>query len=191
MSFASPLATLPQIADSRIADTVTNQAINAFTELGLPYIKEYIANYRGVKARRDDGKKTGVEPTSLAQRDPRERSLLKKVDRELGLIEYSNFTGQFPLLSRCSSRRQMADFDKHVIDYAEMVTQFGYITVWSVVWPLAPLFALINNWLELRTDAAKIATHVRRPIAERVESIGPWLNTMVCTTSVKYASLSA
>jgi hypothetical protein len=53
------------------------------------------------------------------------------------------------------------------------------------------LFALINNWLELRTDAAKIATHVRRPIAERVESIGPWLNTMVCTTSVKYASLSA
>lgn len=157
----------------------------------MPYIKEYIANYRGVKANRDAGKKTGVEPTSLAQRDPRERSFLKKVDRELGLIEYSNFTGQFPLLSRCSSRRQMADFDKHVIDYAEMVTQFGYITVWSVVWPLAPLFALINNWLELRTDAAKIATHVRRPIAERVESIGPWLNTMVCTTSVKYASLSA
>ena len=60
-----------------------------------------------------------------------------------------------------------------------MVTQFGYITVWSVVWPLAPLFALINNWLELRTDAAKISTHVRRPIAERVESIGPWLQTMV------------
>lgn len=105
MSFASPLATLPQIADSRIADTVTNQAINAFTELGLPYIKEYIANYRGIKANRDAGKKTGAEPMSLAQRDPRERSLLKKVDRELGLIEYSNFTGEFSLTNRCPSRR--------------------------------------------------------------------------------------
>jgi anoctamin-10 len=64
-----------------------------------------------------------------------------------------------------------------------MVTQFGYITIWSVTWPLSPLFALINNWFELRTDAAKIATQVRRPIAERVESIGPWLQTMVSNTT--------
>lgn len=60
-----------------------------------------------------------------------------------------------------------------------MVTQFGYITVWSVVWPLAPLFALINNWVELRGDAIKISTQVRRPIGERVENIGPWLTMMV------------
>jgi len=71
-----------------------------------------------------------------------------------------------------------------IIDYAEMVTQFGYITIWSVTWPLSPLFALINNWFELRTDAAKIATQVRRPIAERVESIGPWLQTMVSHMAV-------
>ena len=71
-----------------------------------------------------------------------------------------------------------------LVDYAEMVTQFGYITIWSVTWPLSPLFALINNWFELRTDAAKIATQVRRPIAERVESIGPWLQTMVSEATV-------
>jgi hypothetical protein len=68
----------------------------------LPYIKEYMANYRGAKANRDAGKKTGTESTSLAQRDPRERSLLKKVDRELGLIEYSNFTGESPPFMRLS-----------------------------------------------------------------------------------------
>lgn len=60
-----------------------------------------------------------------------------------------------------------------------MVTQFGYVTVWSIVWPLAPVFALINNYVELRTDALKICKHVRRPIGDRVETIGSWLSTLV------------
>jgi hypothetical protein len=65
-------------------------------------------------------------------------------------------------------------------DYAEMITQFGYITIWSLVWPLAPIFALINNYVELRADAVKICKHVRRPVGDRVESIGSWLETLVC-----------
>ena len=60
-----------------------------------------------------------------------------------------------------------------------MVTQFGYVTVWSIVWPLAPVFAMINNYVELRTDALKICKHVRRPVGDRVESIGSWLQTLV------------
>jgi anoctamin-10 len=59
-----------------------------------------------------------------------------------------------------------------------MVTQFGYVTVWSIVWPLAPVFAMINNYVELRSDALKICKHVRRPIGDRVESIGTWLETL-------------
>lgn len=60
-----------------------------------------------------------------------------------------------------------------------MITQFGYITIWSLVWPLAPIFALINNYVELRADAVKICKHVRRPVGDRVESIGSWLETLV------------
>jgi anoctamin-10 len=77
-----------------LADTVTNQAIGAFTELGLPYIKKWIADYRGQKKDRDAGKKTGYEMTPLARRDPQEKSFLQKVERELALVDYSNFTGQ-------------------------------------------------------------------------------------------------
>jgi len=73
---------------------VTNQAINAFTELGMPYIKEFIANYREQRADDKSGRTSGTGTTTLVQRDPRERTLLKKVDRELSLIEYSNFTGK-------------------------------------------------------------------------------------------------
>ena len=60
-----------------------------------------------------------------------------------------------------------------------MVTQFGYVTIWSIVWPLAPIFALINNYVELRADALKLCHHVRRPVGDRVETIGSWLNTLV------------
>ncbi len=38
--------------------------------------------------------------------------------------------------------------------------------------------SLINNWLELRSDAFKIAVHVRRPIPTRTDTIGPWLDTL-------------
>ena len=36
----------------------------------------------------------------------------------------------------------------------------------------------MNNWLELRSDAFKIAVHVRRPIPTRTDTIGPWLDTL-------------
>jgi anoctamin-10 len=71
-----------------------------------------------------------------------------------------------------------------------MCTQFGYVTVWSIVWPLAPIFAFINNYIELRTDALKICKHVRRPIGDRVESIGSWLETLVSLPSASLLILT-
>jgi anoctamin-10 len=60
-----------------------------------------------------------------------------------------------------------------------MVTQFGYVALYSTIWPLAPAMALSNNWLELRSDAFKMTTHTRRPIPARVDTIGPWLENLV------------
>ncbi|KAG8703718.1 hypothetical protein FRC08_002668 [Ceratobasidium sp. 394] len=69
-------------------------------------------------------------------------------------------------------------------DYAEMVTQFGYVVIWSAAWPLAPLMALLNNWLELRSDAFKITAHGRRPLPQRVDTVGPWLEALSFITWV-------
>ena len=52
-----------------------------------------------------------------------------------------------------------------------------------MVWPLAPIAALINNWVELRSDAIKICVHTRRPIPHRADGIGPWLENLVCYSS--------
>lgn len=42
--------------------------------------------------------------------------------------------------------------------------------------------SLINNWLELRSDAFKIAVHARRPIPARTDTIGPWLDSLTFIT---------
>lgn len=38
--------------------------------------------------------------------------------------------------------------------------------------PLAPLFALLNNVIEIRLDAKKFVTELRRPVAIRAKDIG-------------------
>ncbi|KAK7882262.1 hypothetical protein WMY93_028436 [Mugilogobius chulae] len=63
-------------------------------------------------------------------------------------------------------------------EYLEMVLQFGFITVFVAACPLAPFFALINNWVEIRLDAHKFVTEYRRPVAERAQDIGIWLPIM-------------
>ncbi len=41
-------------------------------------------------------------------------------------------------------------------DYCKMCVQFGYVTFFSVAFPLAPLCALVNNLVELRGDAFRL-----------------------------------
>ena len=55
---------------------------------------------------------------------------------------------------------------------------YGFITIFVCAFPLAPFFALLNNIFELRLDAKKVLVQHRRPIAQKVQSIGVWLDIM-------------
>ena len=59
-------------------------------------------------------------------------------------------------------------------DYAEMIVQFGYVTFFSMAFPLAPVCALVNNLIEIRTDAYKLTYHTQRPVARKAGGIGVW-----------------
>uniref|UniRef100_A0A8C7U419 Anoctamin n=1 Tax=Oncorhynchus mykiss TaxID=8022 RepID=A0A8C7U419_ONCMY len=63
-------------------------------------------------------------------------------------------------------------------EYLEIVLQFGFITIFVAAFPLAPLFALLNNWAEVRLDAHKFVCEYRRPVAERAQNIGVWFNIL-------------
>jgi len=59
-------------------------------------------------------------------------------------------------------------------EYLEMVIQFGFITLFVAAFPLGPLFALINNMIEIRVDAYKFVVLYRRSLAQKVQDIGIW-----------------
>ncbi|XP_072036734.1 LOW QUALITY PROTEIN: anoctamin-7-like [Amphiura filiformis] len=63
-------------------------------------------------------------------------------------------------------------------EYLEMIIQFGFITVFVAAFPLAPLFALLNNWIEIRLDGAKYISEVRRSVADRAQDIGVWYDIL-------------
>ncbi|NWS69064.1 ANO2 protein, partial [Crotophaga sulcirostris] len=65
-------------------------------------------------------------------------------------------------------------------EYMEMIIQFGFVTLFVASFPLAPLFALLNNIIEVRLDAKKFVTELRRPDTVRAKDIGIWFNILSC-----------
>ncbi|XP_038667121.1 anoctamin-2-like isoform X2 [Scyliorhinus canicula] len=63
-------------------------------------------------------------------------------------------------------------------EYMEMIVQFGFVTLFVASFPLAPLFAFLNNIIEIRLDAKKFVAELRRPDAVRAKDIGIWCNIL-------------
>ncbi|CAB4068473.1 ANO8 [Lepeophtheirus salmonis] len=74
----------------------------------------------------------------------------------------------------CNAPEYEGTFD----DYLEMVIQFGYVTLFSASYPLAGFFALLNNIIEVRSDAFKLCFVCKRPFGQRVKGIGSWSTVM-------------
>lgn len=62
-----------------------------------------------------------------------------------------------------------------------MFIQFGYVVLFSSAFPLAAMCALINNIIEIRSDALKLCTGLQRPFGQRVENIGQWQVRKQCS----------
>ncbi|XP_059200572.1 anoctamin-8-like isoform X1 [Centropristis striata] len=72
----------------------------------------------------------------------------------------------------------MQTYEDTLQDYQEMFIQFGYVVLFSSAFPLAAMCALINNIIEIRSDALKLCTGLQRPFGQRVENIGQWQTVM-------------
>ncbi|KAF9550580.1 Anoctamin-7 [Mortierella hygrophila] len=69
-------------------------------------------------------------------------------------------------------------------EYRELVIQFGFCTLFVTAFPIAPIFALLNNILEIRVDAYKILTQHKRPIAQGAQDIGSWSTILMALTHI-------
>ncbi|CAG8655444.1 22827_t:CDS:2, partial [Gigaspora rosea] len=59
-----------------------------------------------------------------------------------------------------------------IVEYEEMVIQFGFIALFGSAFPLAPLFAWLNNIVEIRADAFKFIVELQRPVGFLTQDIG-------------------
>lgn len=70
----------------------------------------------------------------------------------------------------------MEDQDQMMIDnYAVVVSQYTYIVLWSVAFPLAPLFAFLVNFMQIRGEVALYCMHTKRAMPMKEFGIGSWL----------------
>ncbi|KAJ4390016.1 hypothetical protein N0V93_007489 [Gnomoniopsis smithogilvyi] len=131
--------------------TVTAQVVNFLVEGIVPIVKRKV--FKAVKEAHTEITQKNVHEE---HKDPEEEAaFLARVRNEAELDEYDVTT-----------------------DYREMVVQFGYLSLFSVIWPLTACSFLVNNWIEARADAMKIAISSKRPIPWRSDSIGPWLTSL-------------
>jgi hypothetical protein len=56
--------------------------------------------------------------------------------------------------------------------------RYGYVALFSPCFPLAPLFAFLNNVTEIRGDAWKLCKGYQRPNALPQEDIGSWYSVL-------------
>uniref|UniRef100_A0A3Q2ZGS7 Anoctamin n=1 Tax=Hippocampus comes TaxID=109280 RepID=A0A3Q2ZGS7_HIPCM len=59
-------------------------------------------------------------------------------------------------------------------EYIELLVQFGYLSLFSCVYPLTAVLLLINNVMEIRSDAYKICKLFRKPFSAPAANMGVW-----------------
>ncbi|KAJ8354198.1 hypothetical protein SKAU_G00217650 [Synaphobranchus kaupii] len=59
-------------------------------------------------------------------------------------------------------------------DYLELFLLFGYVSLFSCVYPLAALLVVLNNVTEVYSDALKMCQVFKRPFSEPAADIGVW-----------------
>jgi len=135
--------------------TVTAQIVNFAMEIIVPYIqRKFFRTVKEVRAK-SAAKRGGSKEDHAANDPPEESAFLVRVRNEAELATYDV-----------------------TVDFREMVVQFGYLSLFSVVWPFTAVSFLINNFIELRSDALKITIENQRPVPWRADSIGPWVDCL-------------
>ncbi len=69
-------------------------------------------------------------------------------------------------------------------EYLFAVTQFAYVTCFSVILPITPLIVLFNHLLNMRLDAFKLCRGRRRPLALKTGGIGVWNHVLHVVTVI-------
>jgi anoctamin-10 len=130
---ANPTAVQTKLDSGRLrgqmfAYTVTNQAVNTFVEVGLPFVLRRVDEFRK-KRTHSKAPSSASSVVSGSDNGAKKRVVFEDEKERGGLVERV-------FLDRVRQEAALPEYDLFV-DYSEMVVQFGYVVLWSTIWPLA------------------------------------------------------
>ncbi|KTW29972.1 uncharacterized protein T551_01916 [Pneumocystis jirovecii RU7] len=131
---------------------ITGQVINFFKQWILPFVFKFFFVILERICNIRTSKFTHKNINNYSEKN----ELLSKVCREAELPE-------FPLLN----------------NYLELVMQFGYISLFSIIWPLGSVCIFINNVVKVVLDFIRLFFATKRSIPYRTDTIGLWYSKLM------------
>uniref|UniRef100_A0A8D3C0U3 Anoctamin n=1 Tax=Scophthalmus maximus TaxID=52904 RepID=A0A8D3C0U3_SCOMX len=99
----------------------------------------------------------------------RNKKMIHKVQRRRTLEDR-----EFPLAEQVRLEAEMSTYLGTFDDYLEQFLLFGYVSLFSCVYPLAAVLVLLNNVTEVYSDAFKMCRVFKRPFSDPAANIGVW-----------------
>ncbi|KAL1247372.1 hypothetical protein QQF64_022748 [Cirrhinus molitorella] len=79
-----------------------------------------------------------------------------------------------PEVDHLQAQGSLPTFPGLFAEYIELLVQFGYLSLFSCVYPLTAPLLLLNNLTEIRTDAYKLCKLFNKPFSAPVANMGVW-----------------
>ncbi|XP_054166790.1 anoctamin-10-like [Oppia nitens] len=81
-----------------------------------------------------------------------------------------------PRIARINYEKRLPAYEGTYYDFLELYIQFGYVFMFLTIFPLAPIIAFCNNFIEIRSDSIKLCFGFKRPHQRTANGIsGSWM----------------
>lgn len=167
LSWTDHRSSFPSRVQSLATLLITSQILNQFMEAFLPY---WLQRRRNKKMLRKAQKRRTLEGQELP--------LAEQVRLEADMSTY--LVSARPGLPQVSRSIQKAINGPFCVsqgtfdDYLELFLLFGYVSLFSCVYPLAAVLVVLNNITEVYSDAFKMCHVFKRPFSDPAANIGVW-----------------
>jgi len=164
---------MDELGTLMLSHLVIKPCIENFIQLAVPWAKTRLAEHKR-KRRRAKGIEVQPAPNAkkripLAERVKAQQ--LAEREEELGEIVTE---ASHDLVAKISDELLLPASGGTFDEFRTKVLQFGYVSMFSVAFPMGAIAATLTNIMELKLDAYKFVFATRRPSYEGADGIGNW-----------------
>jgi len=170
--------------------------VNNFIEVLGPVVGKFLQNRAQTKDPAAaaaakavaDAKKNGGDTAALEMAEAKQ----KEIETPAGPVNerLANITDKSKQ-SDAENEFEFTQYEGTFADYDELIIQFGFVVLFVVVFPAAPILALLNNVIEFRLDASKLMSFTRRPHPKGTFDMGTWYSILNLLSWVMVVSNTA